>query len=164
MAPGVTGKWVLNTTNLPAVELRALKSHLPRGFPTIVGRQVSTALVSDGGLPHQKTAQIGTELPISVLDHDGVEWDRQLMVSGRAFVSRTGDLGHLITTLNRYCPIIDANQWKDRLINVRSDVAEAKATDPSPTLISAPVVAGGAIGADRLSTVEQIIGSGRLEF
>ena len=64
--PGIAGEWVLNTTNLPAAGLRALKSHLLRVSPTILVNQDSTALISGGCLPRQETAKIGTEIPVKV--------------------------------------------------------------------------------------------------
>ena len=78
MVSEIFRKWALNTENLPEWELRALKSHLVRGFPTIIGGCDSTALVADGGFPHQKTTKSGSEHSIKVLGRDGIEWSRRL--------------------------------------------------------------------------------------
>ena len=66
----------------PAAELRALKSHLLRGPPTILGNQDSTAHASDGGLPHQQTTKSGTELSIKVLERDNSECPQRLLAEG----------------------------------------------------------------------------------
>lgn len=85
MVPGITGKWVLNATNLPGAELRALKTHLLKGLPIIRGNQDNTALVSDGGLQHQKTTKSGSDLSIKVLDHDNSDWTHRLF-AGEMFI------------------------------------------------------------------------------
>ena len=77
MVSGISGKCVLDTTNLPVAGLCSLKSHLARCFPDIIGLHDSTALVSDGGLPNRKTARIGAGIPTNVRDRDGSDWARQ---------------------------------------------------------------------------------------
>ena len=99
MAPGIAGKWASNTSNLPAAYLRALESHLLRGFPTIVDNPASTLLLSGGCPPPQKTTTIGTDFSVNSLDRDGSEWARQVSISWRVFGSRSDQKHLLLSTV-----------------------------------------------------------------
>ena len=153
MAPGVANKWALNTTNLPAGDLGMLKSHLLRGLPAIMGCPNSVDLVSDGGLPHQKTTKSGLELSVRVLDNDGIEWAREVMRSGRIFFTRNGLNHPLLSTATRYFPLIDASSWKDHLlVTIPGEVLQDSESPQdneesiSPPVLPAPVLIGGTLG------------------
>ena len=75
---------------LPRWELRVPKSHLLRGLPDITGCPNSVSLVSDGGLPHQKTAKAGAGLSVRIVDDDCIELAREVTRSGRIFITRNG--------------------------------------------------------------------------
>ena len=147
LAPGITGKWVLNKTNFPSSDLRAMKSHLTRGFPTIVGNRDSTALISDGGLPHQKTTKSGTELPTKALGRDNSEWPQRLLVGGKVYISRTTSPHPLRATATRYCPIFDGGHWMAHLMQPFPEVDSDTMDSPIP--VSHHVPAGATVGGDR---------------
>ena len=60
---------------------------------------------------------------------------------------RAGNAHPLMPTTTRYCPIIDANQWKGNLIPPLPDTDDGPATEPIPTPVSAHVIVGCAFGA-----------------
>ena len=91
-----------------------LKSHLLRGLPDIMGFPNSVALVSDGGLPHQKATKSGVGMSVRIVDDDGIEWAREVMRSGRIFITRNGLNRPLLSTATRYFPLNDANNWRER--------------------------------------------------
>ena len=148
MAPRILNKWFLNTTNLPAGELMTSKSHIMRCLPAIMGSRDSVAIISSGGLPHQKTTKSGLELLVRIIDDDGIEWAREVMRSGLIFITRNGLTRPILSTAKRYLPSTDANDWRDRLlVTIPDEVPLDSEENVGQPVLSSPVIIGGAIGA-----------------
>ena len=115
------------------------------GFRTVIGNRASTALISDGGLPHRKTAKSGNRLPIKVLGRDDSEWALRLLAEGKVFAPRTKDVRPLLTTATRYFPIIDGCQWRNELITTTPDAELESVYEPSLPIPTSATV-GASVG------------------